>query len=722
SITAGGNIDLRSPDPINRLGDIDSSGAQSGQISITSGGRITTEDIRIANRISGDGVGGDIRFSAEAIEFNRTSIASRTRDESQGPLLGFEQAAVSGNIIVNAETDVRLNNTNLFTSADFGSGDAGDVVVDTQRLQIFTQPDFVFPFSSAFGIFAYGDVESTGDGGNIDIRASESVELVGISPGDFTPSTNRVEAEAAVTELVTTGTSIFAPAFGGGKAGTISLNTGRLSLRDGAGLVTTAVFDQGGDIAIVADEIDLQGFALITTGTGLTGEDAGNLSIQADRVNLSRGAAISASSFGPGNSGNLSLTARQLRIQDGSSISTSAFDAGNGGELSIRVEDSVEVTGATSDNSFVSSIASSSEGAGDAGPLTITTDSLSVSDQAAILSAALGSGRGADIQIDIGTLQIDNGHIDASTTTAKAGGDIRIQARDSVEIAGRGFDALLQEIIEPAFNAMLDPSNFDQGITTVTNSSGDAGSVKITTPQFTARDGAFISTSTAGSGAGGNISIIAEEDLQLESTLLATGTFTDAPSGDIDLQTRRLRASGGGQAITTTFGSGEAGNLTVRASESVDLIDPTETGIASGLLASSFQTAAGTGGDILVETEDFRILDGATVSVSGEGTGDAGNIDVWARSLRLDRGSIAATSASGEGGNITLRVTDVLRLRNGSEISTTAGQAGSSGNGGNITFSDGFIIAVPAENSDITANAFEGRGGNIAVESRGLFG
>lgn len=721
ALTAGGDIDLQTPGPVTRLGDIDSSGSQSGLISITSGGRITTDDIRIANRISGDGVGGDIRFSGEAIEFNRTSITSRTRDESQASL-GFEQDAISGNVIVDAAADITLSNTNLFTSADFGSGNAGDVTVNAQRLQIVTRPDFVFPFSSAFGIFAYGDVESTGDGGNIVINASESVEIVGIDSEPFVPSINQAQAEASVTELVTTGTSIFAPAFGGGKAGSIQLSTGRLSIRDGAGLITTAVFDDGGDISIVADEIDLQGFALISSGTGLTGDDAGNLDIQAGQVSLTDGAVISASSFGPGNSGTLSLAVQQLDVQNGSSISTSAFDAGDGGRLSIRADDSVSVSGATADGSFASTIASNSQGAGNAGPLSIETGALFVGDRATILTATLGSGAGADIQIDTNTLRVDNGRIDASTTTAQAGGDIRINAKDSVEISGTGFDALNQEIIGSSFNGTLSPGSFSQGITTVTNSDGNAGSLRIETSEFLARGGAFISTTTAGQGAGGNIDIVAEDDLRLESMLLATGTFSDAPSGDINLQTRRLRASGGAQAITTTFGSGRAGNLTVFAAESIDLVDPTNLGIASGLLASSFQTAAGTGGDILVDTGDFRILDRATVSVSGEGDGNAGNIDIGARSLLLNRGFITATSASGEGGNIRLRIDDVMSMRNGSEISTTAGQAGAGGDGGNITFSDGLILAVPRENSDITANAFEGQGGNISITTQGLFG
>ncbi|MEW6492918.1 MAG: S-layer family protein, partial [Cyanobacteriota bacterium] len=58
----------------------------------------------------------------------------------------------------------------------------------------------------------------------------------------------------------------------------------------------------------------------------------------------------------------------------------------------------------------------------------------------------------------------------------------------------------------------------------------------------------------------------------------------------------------------------------------------------------------------------------------------------------------------------------------GSTISTTAGTAQAGGDGGNITIDANLIVAVPKENSDITANAFEGRGGNINITTQGIFG
>ena len=71
-----------------------------------------------------------------------------------------------------------------------------------------------------------------------------------------------------------------------------------------------------------------------------------------------------------------------------------------------------------------------------------------------------------------------------------------------------------------------------------------------------------------------------------------------------------------------------------------------------------------------------------------------------------------------------MRIRDLLLLRRGSQISTTAGTEGAGGNGGNVTINapSGFIVAVSNENSDITANAFSGSGGKVTINATGIYG
>ncbi|MEH2359483.1 MAG: S-layer family protein, partial [Nostoc sp.] len=84
-------------------------------------------------------------------------------------------------------------------------------------------------------------------------------------------------------------------------------------------------------------------------------------------------------------------------------------------------------------------------------------------------------------------------------------------------------------------------------------------------------------------------------------------------------------------------------------------------------------------------------------------------------------GKLNAESASDNGGNINVN-SYLLLLRRNSQISTNAGTAEKGGDGGNITINTPFIVAVPKENSDITANAFSGIGGRVNITSDGLFG
>jgi large exoprotein involved in heme utilization and adhesion len=130
--------------------------------------------------------------------------------------------------------------------------------------------------------------------------------------------------------------------------------------------------------------------------------------------------------------------------------------------------------------------------------------------------------------------------------------------------------------------------------------------------------------------------------------------------------------------------------------------------------------ATGASGDIRVFTDKLIIRDGAKIDVQSLGTGKAGNLQVVANSIFLEnQGTISAATTSGEGGNISLQTRSVL-MRHNSQISATAS---GTGNGGNINitgFSPANFVAL-LEGSKITADAVEGRGGNINIDTRGFF-
>ncbi len=254
-----------------------------------------------------------------------------------------------------------------------------------------------------------------------------------------------------------------------------------------------------------------------------------------------------------------------------------------------------------------------------------------------------------------------------------------------------------------------------------------SGDIKIQGRQVTLADGSLLASTTTGKESAGTIAVKASELIELigtsadgqDSTSLSTGTVGPGNAGNLSITTRRLIIRDGAGVDTSSFSTpfvstpthGRSGNLTVNASESVEIIGSSPTLGSSGLGVGTFTD--GNAGNLQITTRELIIRDGATVTAASEGTGDAGNLAITTNNLRLrDGGEIRATSTQAGGGDIDITAEDI-RLRDGSLISTSVFE--SIGGGGNITINSDVFIAL--EDSDILANAFDGRGGNIEIIS-----
>ncbi|MCU0551837.1 MAG: filamentous hemagglutinin N-terminal domain-containing protein [Leptolyngbya sp. Prado105] len=260
---------------------------------------------------------------------------------------------------------------------------------------------------------------------------------------------------------------------------------------------------------------------------------------------------------------------------------------------------------------------------------------------------------------------------------------------------------------------------------------GNTGNINITTGTLSLTNGTEVVASTFGQGNAGNITITASDAVSFDgvgSNGFSSGAFSSVAAsgmgqgGNISITTGTFSLTNGAQVGPATFGQGNAGNITITASDVVSF-DGVSNGFSSGAFSSVESEGIGRGGTIAVNTNRFFITNGAVLSASSRGQGAAGNLEVTARQLHLDNlGSIQAQTTSGEGGNIILQVPALLLLRRGSFISTTAGTDQAGGDGGNIILNSNVIVAVPKENSNILANAFTGRGGNIRITTEGLLG
>ena len=551
-------------------------------------------------------------------------------------------------------------------------------------------------------------------------------------------------------------------------SGEIGLIQGRLSFPDGLDRADVSIGRDaivnvrsggGGSIAITArnftgTETGTRVRAGIAAGLGTVDAQAGNIDINVtESINLD-GAVISNAVLagGTGNGGNLNIITGTLSLINGARVGADTFGQGNAGNVTITARDRVSVDGTRSNGSNAISSDVGVDGIGQSGNVSITTGTLSLTNGGRVgaitfgrgnagnvtitandavsfdgvdsngfgsgaFSAVVGNGNGGNISITTGTLSLINGGVVVANTFGQGNaGNITITARDRVFSDGGGSNAGLSGAFSTV-NA--------EGI-------GQGGNISITTGTLSLSNGGAVAASTRGRGNAGDVTITARDGVFFDGvgiTGVVSGAFSRVDpegigqGGNVSITTGTLSIINGAQVGAGAFGQGNAGNITITARDRVSFDGNDGNGNNSGAFSSVEPGAIGQGGTIAINTDRFSITNGARLSASSEGQGAAGNLEVAAQQLRLDnQGSIQAQTTSGQGGNITLQVPTLLLLRRGSFISTTAGTAQAGGDGGNITFNGNFIVAVPEENSTISANAFSGRGGNIRITSQGLVG
>jgi filamentous hemagglutinin family protein len=491
----------------------------------------------------------------------------------------------------------------------------------------------------------------------------------------------------------------------GGQGGDIDIQAQSFFLRSGYGLFTNTL-GQGnsGDISIQADSIRIRSGRISTEVFPDAIGQGGDIRLEGDSILT--GGNISTSTFGQGDAGDVLIRANdsisirggfvQTRVESDAPGVTGSRAEGDGGDIIIRAE-SLSLISLAPTGGFAAVLSASTDAGGRAGNIDIrVADSLLMNGSVITANVEFqGTGRGGNIDIQANSLAMTNGSFVSSSTRGEGrGGNIGINATDFIRLSG------------------VDTEGFTSEVATSTGSEAIApgGNIIMTTSALRLQDGATINARTLSADQGGNIAIHA----------------------------RTLEATGGGQVLTTSLNEGSAGNINLNITDRIILSgsDPTyfdrldqlgEEEVAnvspdSGLFANTTRSSTGQGGDLRINTGEMLVQNGADVTVSSTGSGNAGELNLASRDLLLDnQAAVSATAQSGEGGNLALR-TQNLQLRNNSQISTTAGLAGAGGNGGNMIINADFIIAVPEENSDITANAFEGNGGDIDIETTGIYG
>ncbi|MEM6398721.1 MAG: filamentous hemagglutinin N-terminal domain-containing protein [Cyanobacteria bacterium P01_D01_bin.116] len=509
---------------------------------------------------------------------------------------------------------------------------------------------------------------------------------------------------------------------------------GEVSLTEGSTIFNRVLLDgigNTGGVKIKANSFFLLEGAEIQTGNQNGVGNAGKVDIDVrDRIvfdglysdGFPSGIFTGISPQGIGNAGEINISANSFTLSDGARLQTKTEGQGNAGNVKINVGDRIILDGAkTNPNSNFEHLTGIFA--------TLETDSFQ---------------SGGDVDIITGSLTIINGaEITANTFKLGNSGNITIKARQDINLDGfnnhGGRSGIFAAIGNPGdpgigkggnINIFADSLFLTNGAviaaSTSTGSQGNSGKITITTDKQVSLDGTgdeeastgiFTAVQPGALGNANNIEIQTDLLNVTNGASLLTSTAGEGNAGNIKAEARILEVVDGGRFLTNTDGSGKAGNIILDVQDSIIL-----SGSNTGLFANTTEGSTGDGGNIFIDPPRVTIRDGAKITVDSQGAGIGGNVELLAGFLTLDNGKITAETRSNTGGNINLNLQELLLFRNGSNISTTAGNEKFGGDGGNITINSPFVVALPQENSDITANAFSGSGGRVDIQTNGIFG
>ena len=713
-------------------------GAKAGNIAIDAAGAITITFSRIENNINPEsdeqraaiGDGGDIIIQAgSSLTTDTASLSTGTFGQGNGGNLMIKANSVSltngtdadsitwglgnaGNIEINAKENVVIVKSILESDIQdtLGKGNAGNILVQGNGL--------VSIFDSK--LTSEVPANAAGKGGNIIIEA-DSISMIQNTPTGLA-TTTKGDGDAgniiltAKDGIEITNSIISSDTFGAGNAGFVEINAGGAIALVGTDINTQVKSGsgKGGIIAINGGSVAITDASRIQTSTFDGQQDAGKIGIFArDTLKIvSSNITSNAEKAATGNAGNLSIASDgSISISGGTLIESSNFVGGDAGFIDLNAKDSISIVNSNifsdtfsnstqtrggfagiitikAGNSFALSLQSeiTAESFGDAqenksgsglGIISIDAGSVLLSNQANLSTSTYGTGDAGNIEINAQSVSLtDDSTIESSTFGVGEAGDITINAKDAV---GIGNSTIL--------------SNAEDAAT------GDAGNIAIAARVVTLTDKATLGSSNFVGGNAGSVTVKAIDDISIInssifSDTVGQGTSSGGFAGGISITAGNLFAVNNGQITADSFGS------------KTENVGEAESGF----------------GFISIEAKAISLSNQTNLSTGAFGAGAGGDITVRTQRLFItDKSRIAAeTESAGNGGDIQLEARDLIVLRRNSNISTSAGKNGTNGDGGNITIKTPNLVAL--ENSDIAADAFNGRGGRVSITAQGIFG
>jgi filamentous hemagglutinin family protein len=292
------------------------------------------------------------------------------------------------------------------------------------------------------------------------------------------------------------------------------------------------------------------------------------------------------------------------------------------------------------------------------------------------------------------------------STTGEKGGAIQVVGRGitlngNAQITSTTFGSQAGEPIEVRASELIALKGDATFIGTQTEGSGASGNLNVTTKRLNLAGGAYMGTPTLGAGQSGDLRVQASEQIEIIGTSsdqeFSSGLFSqvlaEGDGGNIQVDTQRLILKDGGVIDATTFDEGRAGDVTINATESIEILgyNPKPNAF-SGISTDVIDEATGNGGNLTINTQRLIIQGGGQIATATTGAGDAGMLKINASELvqlagtRPDidpefgsSGLFVSTQSLGNGGSLQVNTAQLI-VEDGAKISANAFSSGKAGN------------------------------------------
>jgi filamentous hemagglutinin family protein len=320
--------------------------------------------------------------------------------------------------------------------------------------------------------------------------------------------------------------------------------------------------------------------------------------------------------------------------------------------------------------------------------------------------------------------------------TAGGGGNVRIFAKD-IDLQGAG--SFIASGIDPGFGsptAQAGDIKLDAtGKVTISAGNifnqvaageiGNGGNIEIKTGNLAMTDRAKLAASTFGQGDAGNIKITATGNISFDGFGSGIGSIVGQEAvgkgGSIEIITGSLNMTNSAALFASTGGQGDAGKVKITAAGNISFDS------SSSAFSSVGEGAVGKSGGIEIKTGNLAVTNGAQLTASTFGQGDAGSIKITAAGdILFDDGNAFSNveqGAVGKGGNIEI-TTGNLAVTNTAKLGASTEGQGDAGSvkitaAGNILF-DGIKNGVSSSASSTVEPGAVGKGGGIEITTGNL--